>query len=126
MTYIILLDNSIGIFLGNIQLFFLVQIILGSIVLYQSIWQRTHQHSFKSSSLQYGMSRFALKAGQLGLYIHMMLSIISMVDGFQNLTQHTTNPHLFVLSMLFGTCLSKMNVIASIKKKLDKPEDLYI
>ena len=83
-----------------------IEMIASSIVIYVCLQQRVHTHIYKSSYQT--VNKYIIKIGQFGLYLQMMISLMTLVDGYDNF--HDGQAHTLITLWVFSIALVKTNI----------------
>jgi hypothetical protein len=92
----------------------ITEILCGLAVFYFSLYQRVYVKNF---SLQSSYPWIITKLGQLGLYIHMVLSVVVIIDGYETFVNSVYIPHVILIGVMAANLMVKYNLIYSIVKK---------
>jgi hypothetical protein len=83
-----------------------LEMIASIIVIYVCLQQRVYNHIYKSSTTS--ISKYIIKVGQFGLYMQMMMALLTLVDGYLNF--HDGGAHTLLTLWVLSIGLVKMNV----------------
>jgi hypothetical protein len=91
----------------------LIEILFSIPVFLLTALQRVHTEINQSKNRIFQI--FAVTISQTGIFIHMMFSILCLIDGVQNFTKPENTPHITSILLLFSLFAVKFGLLYSKK-----------
>jgi uncharacterized membrane protein YqhA len=91
-----------------------LEMVIAVPVFFLCIWQRLHSIPAKTSSREHGYVGVVLS--QIALYLHMILALLCVVDGYQCYITPIATPHVAITIVIFSLLIRKIGIFLTYDK----------